>query len=628
VSASEALLGSLPPLTLVVGKGGTGKTTLSVALAVRLARSGHRTLLLSTDPAGTLGDAIGMTLDHQARRVPTFDSLEAQQLSAGAERSAFLGRWRDVIARIMDRGTYLDAADIDGLVDAAFPGADEIFAVLALASLVRASGYERIVVDTAPTGHTLRLLALPRTFDALVSLLDTMQEKHRFMVRALTHRYRRDDADDFIDEMRGEIGTLRAALGDKDRSGAVVVTRSEPVVTAETTRLIDALRGESVNITALIVNAMRALRTADAQRSVEEIVRVARGAPLFTLPWRDAVVGLRDTEALLEHLTPLESSPTARIIQSAANDSALSSDRASHSYAPLDLVRELTIVGGKGGVGKTTVSCALALAVAEAGGRVLLVSTDPAPSIADALAQPIGDEETRIDGIERGELYARQIDAAAAFQRFRAAYESNVDDLFASVMGRGVDAAYDRAVVRELLALTPPGIDELYALSFLGETLADARFSHVVVDPAPTGHLLRLLEIPALALDWSRQIMRLMLKYKEVVGLGDTAQEILAFSRQTRKLEELMRDRARAGVVVVALDEPLVRGESLRLVNAVRELDVGVNALLWNRADANTRPLPADVHLAQVVTPERVPPPMGVAAVRDWTRGWFSLDGR
>ena len=69
--------------------------------------------------------------------------------------------------------------------------------------------YERIVVDTAPTGHTLRLLALPETFRALLSMLDVMQDKHRFMVRALTHRYRRDRADDFLDEMRSRIDTLR-----------------------------------------------------------------------------------------------------------------------------------------------------------------------------------------------------------------------------------------------------------------------------------------------------------------------------------------------------------------------------------------------------------------------------------
>ena len=128
----------------------------------------------------------------------------------------FLDRWRDTIAEIIDRGTYLDRDDVDGLVDAALPGVDEIFALLALADILAddAAPYARIVVDTAPTGHTLRLLALPETFRALLSMLDLMQDKHRFMVRALTHRYRRDRADDFLDEMRARIDALRAALAD------------------------------------------------------------------------------------------------------------------------------------------------------------------------------------------------------------------------------------------------------------------------------------------------------------------------------------------------------------------------------------------------------------------------------
>ena len=124
--------------------------------------------------------------------------------------------WRDVIAEIIDRGTYLDRDDVDGLVDAALPGADEIFALLALADMLAdpSETYARIVVDTAPTGHTLRLLALPETFRALLAMLDAMQDKHRFMVRALTHRYRRDRADDFLDEMRARIDALRTALAD------------------------------------------------------------------------------------------------------------------------------------------------------------------------------------------------------------------------------------------------------------------------------------------------------------------------------------------------------------------------------------------------------------------------------
>src|SRR6185436_7685269 len=185
------------------------------------------------------------------------ENLDARQLDAAQLRDEFLGKWRETIAEIVDRGTYLDRADVDGLVDAALPGVDEIFALLALADLLAdsKSPYERIVVDTAPTGHTLRLLALPETFSALVSMLDLMQGKHRFMVKALTHRYRRDRADEFLDDMRARIDALRATLADHGALAALVVTRDEPVVAAETQRYLENLNALHLRVAAMIVNA-------------------------------------------------------------------------------------------------------------------------------------------------------------------------------------------------------------------------------------------------------------------------------------------------------------------------------------------------------------------------------------
>src|SRR6185369_4294882 len=112
---------------------------------------------------------IGEPVSTHASEVAGRTNLDARQLSASELRSEFLGEWRDTIAEIIDRGTYLDREDVDGLVDAALPGVDEIFALLALADLLADSSgkYKRLVVDTAPTGHTLRLLALPETFGAL-----------------------------------------------------------------------------------------------------------------------------------------------------------------------------------------------------------------------------------------------------------------------------------------------------------------------------------------------------------------------------------------------------------------------------------------------------------------------------
>jgi arsenite/tail-anchored protein-transporting ATPase len=623
VNARNALLDSLPRTSLIVGKGGVGKTTCAVGIAALFARRGERTLLMSTDPAAALGEVIGAPVSTDAAPVVGEPGLDARQLSASHLRAEFLGRWRDTIAEIIDRGTYLERADVDGIVDATLPGVDEIFALLALADVLSdTSGtYKRIVVDTAPTGHTLRLLAMPETFRALLSMLDLMQGKHRFMVRALTHRYRRDRADDFLDEMRSRIDGLRTALADPRAAAAVVVTRDEPVVDVETRRYIESLETLHLRVAAVVINGAAATtRAAPFDASI-----ATYWIPLAPQPPR-GIASVSETVARIA-----EKKPARLRARSGETIAPFEADANRRDLSTL-LVRptvELTIVAGKGGVGKSTVACALSIAAADAlEGLTLLVSTDPAPSLADALGA--GDAEWARADTEHAlndppRLVVRQMDATAAFTRVRDQYQARIVALFDALVGRGVDVEQDRAILRNLLALAPPGIDEVFALSILGDALHEGRFARIFVDPAPTGHLLRLLEMPAIALDWSHRLMRLMLKYRDVVGLGETAQELLDFAKRTRALDALLHDRARCGLIVVALDEPVVRAETERLAAAVRERGIDVAALVWNRVKHLPSPLPAGVAERQFCAKDVSPPPIGAPALRTWAASWHEL---
>ena len=285
------------------------------------------------------------------------------------------------------------------------------------------------------------------------------------------------------------------------------------------------------------------------------------------------------------------------------------------------MIRALTIVAGKGGVGKTTVAAALALEAARAH-RTLVVSTDPAPSLADALGQDIPDADTPVHGADG--LVARQMDATAAFERLRETYRQRVDALFEGLVAKGVDLTHDRGIARNLLALAPPGVDEIYALTLLTDALFKDAYGRVIVDPAPTGHLLRLLEMPQLALSWTHQLMRLLLKYKDVAGLGDTARELLELSRDLRALDALLKDRERCGVVVVALDEPVVLAESRRLAREMTRLGVAVSGFVMNRAAAERRALPDVGAPVQFEAPVADPPPTGVDALRRWRQSWIA----
>ncbi|HUF28988.1 MAG TPA: ArsA family ATPase [Gemmatimonadaceae bacterium] len=615
------LLDVLPRWTLVGGKGGVGKTTCAAALASASAARGTATLLFSTDPARSLGDAIGVELGAEPAPVRERPGLDAFQLDAARARAAFLAQWRDVLIAIVDRGTYLDVPDIAGLIDAALPGADEAMALLTLADIEAAGRWERIIVDTAPTGHTLRLLALPQTFRALIELLDLMQEKHRFLVSALTHRYRTDAADEFLAEMRDRLDRLAAVLRSPRASGLLLVARPEPVVVAETLRYLDALPALGLSAVGLVINA--AEPNPDGAESVAQLVQAAS-----TLHLRVVTVPRLDQEPM--GLAGVDRWGAAAVIDGGpvprdGPPEGPSRPRGAIAALPLGSpgVRGLTIVGGKGGVGKTTVACTLALLAARSDAPVLVVSTDPAPSVADALGQTVGDEETPVEGV-RG-LTARQMDATAAFDRVRQAYTTRIDAVFEGLVGGGLDLSYDRRILRELLALAPPGVDELHALASLGGTLAEARYAAVVVDPAPTGHLLRLLEMPAVALDWSHRLMRLILKYRELGALGEAAEDLLVFARQTRALGDLLRDSARAGLLVVSLDEPLVRAETLRLVAAARGLEVPLMGVFWNRVTRAPRPLPGPEAVRQFVGEAAHPPPRGVEQLRAWGATWRVL---
>jgi arsenite-transporting ATPase len=554
-------LGAGPGWTFVGGKGGVGKTTVAAALAVALADAGERVLALSTDPAHSLGDALGTRLGPEPAPVVGVPGLEALEVDAALERARFLERHRGMLSRLLERGTYLAPDDVAGLLELAPPGMDELGALLRLLDLADSDPALHVVVDTAPTGHTLRLLDLPRAAGGWIAALEAMEARHRGVALALAGAYRPDAAARGLAALRADVERLAALLADPARARFVLVATPEPVVLAETRRYLGALRERGIAVAVVVINRIEAndpLSGVDAGAAGAGVPMV--GIPLLA-PEPVGVAGLR-------RVTPHPPAPSPTRGEGEHGTAALAPGPPGGGislgapwFVPAD--RRLYLVGGKGGVGKSTVASAVAARLAEEGrAPVLLVSTDPAGSLGDVWEAEVGARAVGAPGAPGVRL--RQVDAAAGWDAFRTQLRGQVEALFGGGAGAGLAAA-DREVVERLAELAPPGVDEVMALGELIDLLEGGEYNALVLDTAPTGHLLRLLEMPAVALDWAHALLRLLLGYREVVGLGEAAERVLRFARTLRALRARLEDGAHTFVLAVALPEALSVPETERL---------------------------------------------------------------
>jgi arsenite/tail-anchored protein-transporting ATPase len=278
------------------GKGGVGKTTCAAAAAVALAETGRSVLLVSLDPAHSLGDALDRALSAHSRRLRTSRGrLDAVELDADAALHEWIGARRPALKRLLSRGTYLDDDDVEELLRLSLPGVDELIGLLELTRLAGRRPYDEIVVDAAPTGHLLRLLAMPESLKRLAGVLDALHAKHRFLAAALGGQYRSDSSDDVIAEIESQSERLAGLLRDRQRCQVWWVLLPELMAVEEAKDAVAALRADGIGVRDLVVNRVTAGRLpwncpacagrAQYERAVLADVQDAfRGMPVRTVP--------------------------------------------------------------------------------------------------------------------------------------------------------------------------------------------------------------------------------------------------------------------------------------------------------------------------------------------------------
>ncbi len=574
-------------LWLVGGKGGVGKTTTAAGMALYLAGRlpRRRFLAVSAGPSHSLGDVLAFPLDGLPKPVPGSANLFALELEAHALFAVFKARHAEALKLILGRGTYLDEGDISRFLELSFPGLDELMAMIETIALLESGQYDTVIVDTAPTGHTLRLLSLPALSAAWVAMLDRMVEKHRFMSQVCARAYRKDEADEFIGALGRDVSRLAAVFRDGRHCHFLAVTLPEPVVVAETERLLAALAEKGIALGGLVVNQFAgeadgcplcgSRRTAH-QESVQRLVAGHPGTPVAVFPTLPAQIqGNARLTALLAEARPFAASLTAAPVRLPVSPPLVA------WIPPPPPPQEFFLFCGKGGAGKTTLSCAFALQLAQrfSSKKILLFSTDPAHSLSDCLAQRIGPRETQVDGTLN--LSAVEIDPDALFRGWKQAYGRQIEETFSGL--GGVDLRFDREVLTGLLDLTPPGLDELMCLSELAELVERRKYDLYVLDTAPAGHTLRFLELFDVVRDWLRTFFEVLLKYREVIRLPRASETLVGMSQRVRRMHQVLTDPTRSRAALVTLLSPEARQETVRMLGALEHRGIRAGTLLVNQ---------------------------------------------
>ncbi|MEK6779047.1 MAG: TRC40/GET3/ArsA family transport-energizing ATPase, partial [Candidatus Deferrimicrobiota bacterium] len=535
--------------TFFSGKGGVGKTTLAAATAVRTADAGKRTLIVSTDPASNLGDVFERPIGHRVTEIaPNLFALEIDPDSATQEyRDRLLGPLRAVlppdVVKVLEEqfrsACTVEIASFDRFTD--FLGDTE---------------YDHVVFDTAPTGHTLRLLKLPVDWSRHIE--ESARGSGQTCIGPVAS----------IQGAKAKYDRAVAALRDPGDTEFVLVCRPERTSVDELFRARGELRELGIGNFRIVVNGM---------------IPAGAGGPFDSLSssQREQV---RRLSGMLDHPrleVPLQGGEVKglsalRRFAAIAFDKkpdylhgGFTGTRPFRGFSPPGVLGKMVnggaegktvVLTGKGGVGKTVAACALAARLARGGKRTLLATTDPAAHIGQVLSAEVTSEVRPVPGYPG--LFAARIDQKASVEVYkakilsRAAASGHTDEML--------------AVVRE--ELSSPCTEEMAVFEEFSALVERADFDVVVLDTAPTGHTLRLLELPY---DYGRQVEMMVAVRKDDAAAAGAKGKLDALLRR-------LKDPDSTAFFVVIYPEYTPIFEAKRAAEELKESGIEVQGVIAN----------------------------------------------
>lgn len=235
------------------GKGGVGKTTMASASAVHFAEN-RKTLIFTTDPAPSLGDSFEQKLSNEPVKIAGVSNLWAMEVDAKIVLKEFKEEYGEDILDILHKGTYLSDKEVEEMFELDIPGLDEVMGLKKITDFMDSQEYDLYIVDTAPTGHTLRLLTLPELLDEWIKFLASLRWKYHYMVERFSGKRKVEKADEFLLEMKKTVKRVRELLQDPTKTEFIVVTIPEAMGVLETEDLIKDLEKSHIPTSHIIIN--------------------------------------------------------------------------------------------------------------------------------------------------------------------------------------------------------------------------------------------------------------------------------------------------------------------------------------------------------------------------------------
>jgi arsenite-activated ATPase arsA len=503
------------------GKGGVGKTSIACATAVALADAGEKILLVSTDPASNLQDVFGVSLNDAGvaiAEVPGLVVANLDPLTAAAEyRESVIGAYRGKLPDSAIQNVEEQLSGSCTVEIAAFNAFSEF-----LTNAEKAEKFDHIIFDTAPTGHTLRMLQLPSAWSGFIS-----ESKHGASCLGQL-----SGLEDKKEMYKKAVHTL----ADSRLTTLILVTRPETAPIREAQRASHELEALEIRNQVLVINGL--LETYDVNDAVETALFKKQQSAVQEIPHNLVKQSVTMVPLRAYNITGLDN--VRQLLSYSGYTTAVSTLQRPDAYALSDVVDEIEesnkkviFTMGKGGVGKTTIAAAIALGLHRKGRKVRLATTDPADHLNLVIGQQEGISVSHID--EKGELKKYQEEVLT-----KARQTMPEDDL---------------EYVKE--DLRSPCTQEIAVFRAFADIVAKSRDEIVVLDTAPTGHTILLLESTQ---NYNQQIEN------SGGAVSDAEKELLPRLKDSNETE----------VIIVTLAETTPFYEAKRLLDDLKRAGLAV----------------------------------------------------